>query len=472
MNNAALKNKLPLCIFLALIACNCLKAQDLPRGTVIPGVSCLSDTGQHYALYLPSIYDDDPEYEFPVIYAFDAAARGTVAVELFREAAEKFGYIIAGSNVSENGPWEPILKASETMMKDVEARFRIDQARRHTAGFSGGARVASSLAVLYGTFEGVIGCGAGFSPNYPPHFDLEFCYFGIIGNRDFNYQEMLRLDDWLSKFNIDHQIHEFAGGHEWPPAEVLSNAVLWLEFKAMKNDLKWVDYGMREDYYEDRMKMIQNARQMGNTYFAYNEAVELKNYLDGVRRLDDVDSIVNGLKNDEKVKAESANLRRILEEERGYYKSYNEAFSEYRRNYEDGMTEVKPLSWWKEQVKIAGSKIDQSDSQMEYLLGRRMIDFIWRMAYQQYEAVMGTELEPVARNYLEIWAIVQPDAISPYFYLAKYYTSQGKYPKALNYLKEAVDKGLDDPALVEGDTVLVRLTYLPEYQPIGARIRD
>lgn len=449
-----------------------LRAEEPSPGVVHQSVKCLADSSHSYALYVPSYYNDDPYLEWPVIYAFDAAARGSLPVELFREAAEKYGYIVAGSNISENGPWEPILKAAENMMNDVEARFRINKTRRYTAGFSGGARVASALAVLYGTFEGVIGCGAGFSLNYPPHFDLEFCYFGIIGNRDFNYQEMLRLDEWLSKYDIDHHIHEFSGGHEWPPAEVLTNAVLWLEFKAMKNDLRWIDYGMREDYYEDRMQMIQHARQMENNYFAFMEAQELKNYLSGIRNLDEVDAIINELKNDEKVKLESANLRKILEEERGYYQSYLEAFNDYKRNYGDGMTEVKPLAWWKAQVKIAWNKIENKENYMEYLLGRRMIDFIWRMAYQQYEAVMGTEFEPVASHYLEIWALVQPDAISPYYFLAQFYTSQGKYSKALGYLKEAVNKGMDDPALVENDTILKQLTVLPEYQAIEAKIKE
>jgi len=433
-------------------------------------MQCLSDSTHNYALYLPTNYYDDPEAEFPVIYAFDAAARGVMPVELFRDAAEKYGYIIAGSNVSENGPWEPILKAAETMMKDVEARFRVDKARRYTTGFSGGARVATSLAVLYGTFEGVIGCGAGFSPNYPPYFDLQTCYIGLVGNCDFNYQEMMHLGEWLSKFNIDHYIYEFSGGHEWPPAEVITNAVTWLEFKAMKNELKWTDYNLREEYYENHMALINSLIKQGNYYAAYEEALELKSFLDGIRKLDELDAILNDLKTKEDVRKESARLRQILEEERTYYKGYMDAFAAYRRNYEDSMTPVVPLSWWKEQVKLALNKIDKGDSYAETLLGRRMIDFMWRTAYQQYESVLGTEFEPVSRDYLEIWALIQPDAITPYFYLAKYFTGQGKYSKALSYLQLAVDKGLHDPALIENDTVLVRLVSLPEYQRIGARM--
>jgi hypothetical protein len=446
------------------------KAQDPAAGVVVAEVRCLNDSSHTYSLYLPTKYYDNNEDQFPVIYAFDAAARGTMAVELFSQAAEKFGYIIAGSNISQNGPWAPILNAAETMMKDVEQKFRIDPARRYTAGFSGGARVATSLAVLYGTFEGVIGCGAGFSPNYPPNFDLHPCYIGIVGNRDFNYQEMMRLDEWLSKFDIDHYIYEFAGGHEWPPMEVLTNAVTWLEFRAMENDLIWTDYSLREEFYEDRLNLVNTFMKQGNTYSAYLEAVELKSYLHGIRRLDDVDLIINTLKSDEEVRHQMLRRKQILEEERTYYKEYLEAFNSYQLNLENSMTQAKPISYWKEQLKIAQSKTDVGKDMYEVLLGRRMIDFIWRTAYQQYESIQGTEYQILSKYYLDIWITVQPDAISPYFFLARYYTSMGKYSKAMTYLHEAVDRGLDDPALIEGDTVLVRLTTLPEYQTVAARI--
>jgi hypothetical protein len=337
---------LSILIFLASMYPCGVSSQAPPRpGQIITDMRCQSDSTQSYALFLPSYYNDDPEAEFPVIYAFDAAARGITPVELFSEAAEKFGYIIAGSNISENGPWEPILRAAETMMNDVESRFRIDKARRYTTGFSGGARVATSLAVLYGTFEGVIGCGAGFSPNYPPYFDLQTCYIGLVGNCDFNYQEMMHLDEWLTKFNIDHYIYEYSGGHEWPPKEVISNAVEWLQFKAMKNDLIWTDYNLREEYYEDHLNVINSFIQQANFYAAYREALELQSYLIGVRNLNEVNVILTDLKNNPEVRAESANIRRILEEERAYYNAYLDAYEAYKKNYENSMVAIEPMSY-------------------------------------------------------------------------------------------------------------------------------
>ncbi|MCK9399959.1 MAG: hypothetical protein M0Q51_08210 [Bacteroidales bacterium] len=457
-------------LFLILFSTLGSRAQVLKAGKLIPEVHCMNDSNHHYALYLPSYFYESDVEEWPVIYAFDAAARGSLPVELFREASEKYGYIIAGSNVSENGPWEPILKAAETMFKDTEARFKIDPKRRYTTGFSGGARVATSLAVLYGTFEGVIGCGAGFSNNYPPHFDLDFSYIGLIGNRDFNYQEMQNLDNRLNKYNISHYIYEFPGEHDWPSAQVITDAVTWLEFRAMENELKWTDYGLREDFYEANHQLILDFIGEGREYDASKQCEKLISYLHGVRNISEIEKIFENLNKTDAILKEKKNLAKILEEERDYYLQYSDAFVCYRINYEDSMTPVKPNSWWKEQLKIANSKITKGDNPTDTLLGRRMIDFIWRTAHMQYESVQGTEYQPTSRYFLEIWAMAQPDAISPYYFLAKFYTKQGRYDKALKSLEAAIDRGLSDINLIENDSILVNLIMIPEYQQVVAKM--
>lgn len=470
MHTVAAKRTIP-CLIMILFSCLGSLSQDLEAGKLIPKVYCLNDSNHHYALYLPSYFYNSDIEAWPVIYAFDAAARGSVPVELFREAAEKYGYIIAGSNISENGPWEPILKAAENMFKDTEARFKIDSTRRYTAGFSGGARVATSVAVLYGTFEGVIGCGAGFSNNYPPHFDLEFNYIGLIGNRDFNYQEMQSLDDRLGMFQMSHYIYEFPGDHDWPSAGVLTDAVTWLEFRAMEKELKWTDYGMREDYYEANHKLILDLIGEGREYDAYRQCEKLLSFLHGIRNTSEIETLEARLKKTDAVVKEKKYLVRILEEERGFYVQYSDAFVCYRINYEDSMTPVKPNSWWKEQIKIANGKISKAENPMDTLLGRRMIDFIWRTAYMQYESVQGTDYQSISRYFLEIWAMAQPDAISPYFFLAKFYTRQGRYDKALKSLEDAIKRGLDDISLIESDSTLINLTTLSDYPHVVAKIK-
>ena len=68
--------------------------QDLQTGVVIAKVSTAAQPGQSYALYIPSHYTH--EKRWPIVYVFDPFARGSVPVELMKDAAELYGYIVAG----------------------------------------------------------------------------------------------------------------------------------------------------------------------------------------------------------------------------------------------------------------------------------------------------------------------------------------------------------------------------------------
>src|SRR6185436_8890020 len=100
--------------------CFCAKAQELPRGKVIEKVVCQTNANHSYALYLPSNYT--PEKRWPILYGFDPGARGLMPVERFMKAAEKYGYIVAGSNNSRNGPSVPLSEIVKTLLEDTHAR--------------------------------------------------------------------------------------------------------------------------------------------------------------------------------------------------------------------------------------------------------------------------------------------------------------------------------------------------------------
>lgn len=69
-------------------------------GTVHASVTVFADPSNSYALYLPLAYS--PMQRWPLLLVFDPFARGEVSVKLFHEAAEKYGFIVVGSNNSRN----------------------------------------------------------------------------------------------------------------------------------------------------------------------------------------------------------------------------------------------------------------------------------------------------------------------------------------------------------------------------------
>lgn len=206
--------------WLALIAP--LVAQE--PGKVSDPVVTRADAAQSYALYLPSAYT--PQKKWPVILLFDPGARGRVAVETFRAAAEKHGFILAGSNNSRNGPLRPALEAFSAMHQDVVTRFAVDGARIYAAGFSGGARVAGHAAVLCeGCISAVVACGAGLPRVEAESLPRLPAYFFAIGVYDANYYEALDAARSLRKPRV---VAVFDGGHDWPPPDVAERALAWL----------------------------------------------------------------------------------------------------------------------------------------------------------------------------------------------------------------------------------------------------
>lgn len=196
-------------------------AEDLPKGKVV-------DAGS-FTLYVPTAYNKDSAW--PLILAFDPGARGRVPVERFQVAAETYGYIVAGSNVSRNGAMERSWEAARAMLTDVSTRYSIHPKRIYATGLSGGARVSFSLAMGSDIFAGVIASAAGFADGLQ-HKSVGFPVFATTGTEDFNYLELRSLDRELTS---PHRVVVFEGGHTWLSSELAIEALEWIELQAMKS---------------------------------------------------------------------------------------------------------------------------------------------------------------------------------------------------------------------------------------------
>src|ERR1044071_4937063 len=106
------------------------------------------------------------------------------------------------------------------MLRDSDRLFAIDDARMYATVFSGGARVAVSIAAGCKCLAGVMANGAGFPVDLTPSPQMHFVFFGAAGIDDFNYPELKSLEEPLTKAGINHRIQTFDGRHEWPTISV------------------------------------------------------------------------------------------------------------------------------------------------------------------------------------------------------------------------------------------------------------
>lgn len=248
---------------------------SLTPGRLIEKVVCTADPEQSYALYLPANYS--PDRSWPIVYCFDPGARGMIPVDHFQVGAAQYGYIVVGSNNSQNGAGEISVKAARAIWLDTHSRWNINDSRIYLSGFSGGSRVASNIAVaLKGQIAGVIGCGAGFPPGLTPAGNSPFAYFGIVGIEDFNYPEMLDLETQLTEAKFPKHLEIFDGGHSWPPQQVCSQALAWLQLSAMKSGLLDKDSNFIDTLFSADRARAQTYESMGalvRAFSSYNNIV-------------------------------------------------------------------------------------------------------------------------------------------------------------------------------------------------------
>jgi poly(3-hydroxybutyrate) depolymerase len=227
-------------------------AQPLARGQAID-VTTLADAAHSYVLYLPNSYSADRRW--PILIGFHPGARGRAIVETYREAAERYGVIVAGSNNSRNGPWEVSLGAARVMLEDLGRRLAIDERRVYLTGHSGGARLAMHIALSTTRIAGVIASSAG-APGAERRSSLPFPLFGTAGIEDFNYLEMRQVTRPLK---TPHRLAVFDGGHTLPPAPVAMQAIEWLELQAMASGRRATDVTVVDRWWTAREAEVTAA---------------------------------------------------------------------------------------------------------------------------------------------------------------------------------------------------------------------
>lgn len=434
-----------------------------PRGKVIDSVACLGNPAQSYALYLPSNYS--PDRRWPIIYAFDPFARGKVPVDLFREAAEKYGYIVAGSNNAKNGPGSLEMAAAEAIWQDTHRRFMIDKDRVYTTGLSGGARFATSFALYCYTcsIAGVIAQGA----TYPVREDARpanthFLYYVTIGNQDFNYPEVAALREKREDRDAGFEVNIFSGSHQWAPANVVEDAVAWLELKAMQDGKE----KPRPAFIQQQMARLQaeadRAERSGDAMMQYEA---LRSLAFDFKGLADVGRFASQLSVLRKSKA----FKHARQKEK-HETDQQQSLTAKTSADIAGLGQAGP-----EQIPIAQHRILSVFSDLrrglrsnarDRLVYVRAFNQLWIQGIEDGQEEFRKKEFVLAADYFQLMADVAPDQSWPLILLADTKVRQGDKKAALKVLDEAVKRGIKSPQSITGDPELTPLLAEPEFQRI------
>ena len=432
------------------------QAQEIVPGKIAPKVACENDAAQTYALYLPAAYT--PKSQWPVLYAFDPSARGLAPVERFREAAEKYGFIVAGSNNSKNGPWAPSATTIMAMMNDVSSRFSVDLKRVYLTGFSGGARVACHLGIaLTGQIAGVIACGAGFGSEVRLSSSIPFVFFGTVGVDDFNYSELRQLDRSLHEFGIPVRIETFEGGHSWAPPELCMRAIEWMNVQAMKSGRIAKDAKLLENLFSaqsEQAREYESSAKLYEAYLAYSGTAEEFKGLEDVSKLEDK---VKNLKNTAEVKR---SLKREIDAQEEQSRRSKELATLRARLAQTPRSSTSEESEDREalvaELRAALAELkkrsDVKENTPERAMTRRVLNGFLVGEYESSRAFIDNKQYDRAAAALEMDAEILPNSAWVLYNLASVYSLKGEKKKSIETLKKAVDKGFSNAKELESDT--------------------
>jgi len=440
-------------------------AQSLPVGQIIERVACRADATQGYALYLPSGYDSARAW--PILYGFDPGGRGLRPVELYKEAAEKYGYIVVGSHNSRNGLGGELRQILNTLWQDTHERLAIDEKRVYLTGMSGGARVALSLArSIPDQIAGVIACAAGGPTEVPARKDLPYAVMGVAGHEDFNLLELKQLTEALTKAGATSRLITFAGGHSWPPVAVATHAVGWLELQAMKTGRRPKDANWMAAWQSEELARARNAeaeQRWLDALWAYEALAQ------DFQGLAEVTAFVSKSK-ELRAKKEVRDLLKSEKTIDELQEQMTQRFFAGLQRLEGDEEQILALGTLKSQIRDWRKKSQATEASVERTATRRVLTLLSISLNESSARLRAQKRYKDLTANLALAVEARPDNPQAYFNLARAQALSGSKKQALESLQQAVAHGLNDAQQIRNNPDLESLRAEPAYKQLLERI--
>jgi hypothetical protein len=439
----------------------------LPVGQVIPRVTCDANPQQTYALYLPSHITNASKW--PIIYVFDPAARGQLAVETVRMAAEKYGYIVAASNNSHNGPLGGNTAAAQAMWQDTQVKLPVDEKRRYVAGMSGGARVATGIALnCKGCIAGVVANAAGFPGVSMPSRDMKFVYFATVGNADFNYPEFFRLRKKLDEVHARYKIRVFEGEHGWAPDDTWLEALNWLDLQAMASEIMPRDEHRIQQSFNDGMERARELQASEGSLEAAREYQSL------IRDFDQLTDVTNAREKLAKL-VEEKGYKNAEREESDEVSEQEKVSSEISSQISAIPNGLDPVAYAELRGRMAELKKKADDAaghnDRNSLVARRTRQQVVAEAFEDGQASTDLKKYDDALQYFEIAAAGARYPGWSLYQRARVYALKGNAKEFYSALKSAVGAGFADSSRLD-EQEFNPYRNQPQFQSLAAEIKE
>lgn len=450
-------------LFMLLLSLH-LFGNDFEPGKIYGSVTCAQESEYSYSLYLPTSYSTSKKH--PLVLIFEPMSRSTLPLEKMQAAADQFGYVLVCSRDTRNFNGYPAnFKAAKAMWQDAATRFSIDRDRTYTAGFSGGARLGSEVAIVTKSIAGHMACGAGFRNTTHANKKLPFPVALAIGNKDMNFMELTDLERKLGFTKTDRRFFIFDGGHQWPGSEEFINMFQWFELLAMrqeklpknkkfvkslwKADMKQAETWEREKNYVHAQRLFQ---RMVSDYEGLVNTQAAQKKADKLRQSEDYKIALQ-----RKTRLENAEKMR----QRRYIKDLRAQGEELPEDLADFSGLMRP---WLQEKQRQDQHIKRTKNDDERLMAERLNDFAWRMCTERAQLLYGRKKYREALFLNLVVTTYVPKFPFSFVETAKCYAQLGANDQAMFFLTRASALGINHPEQIANDPAFLRLMGRSKFQ--------
>ena len=451
-------------LFTLVMSCALVASGQKPPispGVVHGSVPVVADPTNSYALYLPANYS--PEKRWPLVLVFDPFARGEVSVKLFHEAAERYGFIVVGSNNSRN--FADPSNAIRLLWTEVKEHYAIDPKRIYTAGLSGGARVASSIALACkNCITGVIANGAGLPQGATLPGPEVSEWFLVAGTTDFNYPEQLHLKESLDTHGAVSRFVVYDGPHNWMPPEFAEKALAWLQLRAMAKGLLTVDKEFVVRQFEIRLTEAQSAQKSGDILVAARAYREIGSDFRSFRDVKEQEVLAKSLTESEEFRKARKNEKAALDLQDEIATKVGNLVAGINQEPDNRTTYFSQL----QSAVMDAKRREGGDSARKQAIARGLASGFSFAAETGQKAMLKKDYLP-AKDMFQACEIILPESAWASYLLATTHAQLGDKKQAIQALKNALEKGMTNTKALD-DSAFDRIREDEAFKELASKL--
>lgn len=396
----------------------------LQIGKVYKNIKGLNDSTLNYSAYFPKTIDK--KTNLSVLFLLDPHAEGYTPVNLYKSLADKYNYLLVGSNNSRNGmAMKEFNKHLTSLISEVKKRYPIAENAMFAGGFSGGAKMAIFCAEQFPEIIGAVACGASLSK--PIDSEPNYYFAGIVGNKDFNYLEMRQSFAMFDRFGFDYTSTIFDGRHQWAPLEAFETAFVGFDIYQNKRKSKVLEKEAIEGIRKKLQDSVLVYAEQNRILDAYEMLQQEKRWFYGLAPIVEVQKQIIQITQSSAFKQQIQKRQQAITQEIKLRSEFVKAL------------ETNDIDWWK----IEYEKIKKPTQNTEInLVKERLLNYVSMLSFMLIKTNIENNELPKAEKKLEIYKLIDSQNPDVYLMYAYLYLLNNDKERMQESLKKAKQIGL------------------------------